>query len=166
MKKIISILAVMLTMAAACTAQGTVRNNVPMQRQKIASGVVTNIFVNDTTVNTDTSFLWFSNILGWNVQVQWTITNVTGTTGGTVVYQGSPDNVNWYTVMTDTLQCNSCLATNTVSGLTSGATTLKSAIFKGFPYAYIRVRDITSGTQTSYIAGKITEWSAFSTNLN
>lgn len=166
MKRIISILAVLLTLGSMAFAQGTVRGNIPMQRQKYVNGVIVNITVNDTTVNTDTTYTWFSSILGWNVQIQTTVQNVTGTTGGTLIYQGSPDNVNWYTIMTDTVQCNSCVATVTVTSLGSASSKIVSAVFKNFPYANIRVRDITSGTQTSYIASKITEWSPFSTNLN
>lgn len=165
MKKIISILAVLLLISGVTFAQGTVRANVKMQAQSYVAGVITNVS-RDTTTNVDSTYNWFAGILGWNVQIQTTVTNVTGTTGGTLIYQGSPDNVNWYTVMTDTIQCNACVATVTVTGLTGAATKVVSAVFKGFPYAYVRVRDITSGTQTSYMTCKITEWSAFTTNLN
>lgn len=142
------------------------RLNQSMTIQKYAGGVPTGISVNDTTTNTDTSNLFTSSVLGWNVGVQWVVKNVTGTTGASVIYQGSNDNANWYTVMTDTVVCNSCLATVTVSGLTSAATTTKAALFKGFPFYYLRVRYITSGTQTSYINGKITQYGSYVNNLN
>ncbi len=166
MKKIVLVLMVVLSACAACMGQGTVRSNVALQRQKIASGVITNISVNDTTVNTDTSYLWYGNILGWNIQVQWTAANVSGTTGGTVIYQGSPDNVNWYTVLADVTQCSACTSSTTISSLTSGGKVSNAAVFKSFPFRYFRVQEITSGTQTSFVSGSITEWSAFETSLN
>lgn len=165
MKKIIGFLSVML-ISCACFGQGTVRANARLQSQKVINGTITNISYNDTTLNTDTTYLYYGGILGWNISVQWNIVNVTGTAGATTIYQGSPDNVNWYVISTDTVQCNTCLATAVVSGLTSAATVTKAAIFKNFPFANFRARTITSGTQTSYLSGKITEWSNFVTNLN
>ena len=164
MKKIV--LFICLVCAAALGYGQGSRVNQVMTVQKYAAGVITNVSVNDTTTNTDTSNLFTGAVLGWNVGVQWVVKNVTGTTGGTVIYQGSNDNVNWYAVMTDTVICNSCLATVTVSGLTGAATTVKAALFKGFPFYYLRARYITSGTQTSYITGKITQYGAYVNNLN
>lgn len=157
---------VMIAMSCASFAQGSQRLNQKMVRQKYVLGVPTTTNVNDTTVNTDTSNIYIAAALGWNISLQFTATNVTGTTGATVIYQGSNDNINWYTIMTDTATCNSCLATVTVSGLTGGATTVKSAMFRIFQFNYLRARYITSGTQTSYINGLCTYFSAYVTNLN
>lgn len=164
MKKILSILAILITVAATTYGQAS-RANQKMQRQKFVGSVPVNITTNDTTVNTDTSFVWFGSVLGWNLTVQWTETNVTGTTGGTVIYQGSNDNVNWYTLAADTTQCNACLASATISGLTAAATTTKLAIFRNFQFPYIRARLTTTGTQTSFINGLITEYANYITGL-
>lgn len=163
MKKIAGFLAIML-ICSVSFAQS--RTNMRMQSQTFISGSPVNKSTNDTLVNADTSTLYYAAVLGFNVQLQWTVTNITGTAGGTITYQGSPDGVTWYTVLADVVQCTSCTSSTTISGLTSGAKTSNTAVFKTFPWKYIRVYGTFSGTQTSFWTGIITTWAPFTTNLN
>ena len=109
----------------------------------------------DTTVNTDTTYL--ANTSGYttdyNVGWEATITNVSGTTGGTVTAQGSDDNINWYPVVSSALEMTTQTTTITVSGLTGGATKTFTYKWPSHQFTYYRLQFITSGTQTSVMTG-------------
>lgn len=140
---------------------GTVRGPVKMQPQAIISGTVTAVAA-DTTKNADTSYAWFNSQYGWDLTMQVTNTVLTGTTAGVITYQGSPDNVNWYSLISDSSQCKTC-----GYQLTVGASTITGcAQFPKCKFPYVRAQIITTGTQTSILTGKLWEWSQFVTNLN
>ena len=105
----------------------------------------------DTTTNTDTSYLFAQLTPGYNLQLQWTNTKVSGTVAGSVVVQGSNDDINWYTLTTDKSQAPYLADTVTATnGNTTGLFILQHCYFD-----YVRVRIITSGTQRSTLSGTV-----------
>jgi len=122
----------------------------------------------DTTINADTTYLIldtnYNNGGGTtpgsissygDVIVNWTNTQLTGTSGGSVIFQGSMTGVfavvgDWVTLVCDK---NGALVkdTVTVSGTTGGTFIIPNCKFR-----YIRARYISSGTQTSTLVG--TAW--------
>ena len=113
----------------------------------------------DTTVNTDTSY--FSIFTGsvlkpittWSdIVCSWTNTTLSGSTAGSVIFQGSQTGAflrtargDWQTLVCDKL---GALATDTV---TVSGTTEGDFIIPNCKWQYIRGRYISSGTQTSTI---------------
>ena len=158
MKRIIAIVAILAAFITGAKAQSqytayTMVNVKP-------SGVTV---ARDTTSNTDTSYLYFATggavtalTTNNDVIVRWTNTNVSGTTGGSVIFQGSPTGTftnttgDWSTLINDKTQS---LITDTV---TVSGTTSATFIIRSCPYKYIRARYISSGTQTSALTG--TAW--------
>jgi hypothetical protein len=69
-----------------------------------------------------------------------TVTQATGTTGGSITWQGSVNGTKWATLQTAT----------TISGTT---TTSGYSVSGGVPYNRYRALVITSGTQTSTLEG-------------
>lgn len=121
----------------------------------------------DTTVNVDTSYAWngASDNSQWNQGMQFVCTTLTGTCTPSIVVQGSNDattitNGTWYTITNNTTQ----VSTNVNTGTVAGTTYL--FVIPLCQFKYIRVRNITSGTQTSILSGTYWKWSPFVTNLN
>lgn len=109
----------------------------------------------DTTTNTDTSYLWNgrSDHNQWgNVSLLFVNTELTGTTTNTMLVQGSDDATSvtsghWYTLKNSTVQ---------TAGTSDTATTKNTYYIFNIPncqYKYLRVRNITGGTQTSVMTG-------------
>lgn len=111
----------------------------------------------DTTINTDTTYMIpYGNggvlpITTYSdVVCSWTNTNLSGSTGGSVIFQGSQTGAflrtakgDWETLIND--KAGSLINdTVTVSGTTSG-----TFIIANCKYKNIRGRYISSGTQTS-----------------
>lgn len=107
----------------------------------------------DTTTNTDTTYLANVSALtsSYDVTYQVTLTNVSGTSTGTITTQGSDDGVIWYSVTGSTTEV--AAQTLTVS-LTSAATMSPDWKWPTHFFAYYRVRYISGGTQTSVMVGK------------
>jgi hypothetical protein len=159
MKRIIAIVAILATFCTGAQAQYTGFTMVNVR----PSGTTV---ANDTTSNTDTSYLYFATggVSGTkeikynnDLLIKWTNTQLSGTSGGTVILQGSPTGTftnttgDWQTLINDKTQSVTLTDTVTVSGTTSGTFIIRSC-----PYRYIRARYISSGTQTSTLTG--TAW--------
>jgi hypothetical protein len=111
----------------------------------------------DTTVNTDTTYLEMFQgttpmpITTWaDVICSWTNTTLSGSTGGSFIFQGSETGAflrtavgDWETLVNDKV---GSLVTDTV---TVSGTTHSDFIISNCRYKYVRGRYISSGTQTS-----------------
>lgn len=125
------------------------------QTTMLAATAAGTMKAHDTTVNTDTTYLWD----GRNDHNQWAQTSFTfknlelsGTTTNTMIVQGSNDATTiltgtWVTLKNSTVQ---------TTGLTDTATTKNVTTYFNIPdcqYKYLRIRNITGGTQTSTMSG-------------
>ena len=120
----------------------------------------------DTTTNTDTSYLVAGvglNLLGYQWQADVINTKVSGTVGGSVILQGSNDLTTWWTVKNYSSVITGVSDTTTLTNTTSQTFTygLHSCDFK-----YVRLRAITSGTQTSYLRATLYYCPPLVKNLN
>jgi hypothetical protein len=166
MKKYIAIVVLLLTSVLGY-AQGTQRT--VTLKAYTAAGVVK---VRDTTTNTDTSYLWLpgGEANSWNVGLNFVNTQITGTTGNTMIVQGSNDATSvltghWYTIKNSVTQS----ITSQALGIADTATTVGVYFQFNVPtcqYKYLRIRNITSGTQTSVMTGTAWLSSPYITNLN
>lgn len=121
----------------------------------------------DTSVNTDTTYLWDgrSDHNQWGCSFQAINTQLTGTTTCTIRVQGSndatsPTTGNWYTLIADKTQ---------VVGSVDSFTTKNAYFTFNLPtcqYKYIRVINITGGTQTSLMTGKWWLYTKYIGNIN
>ena len=102
----------------------------------------------DTTVNTDTTYLYWDmkDQIG-DLYFDIITTKLTGTAGGTIILQGSYDGTTWINVINDSSQAV-ITTTYTISN-----TTHAYYILKMHPFIKYRVRLIYSGTQTSVCTG-------------
>lgn len=162
MKKIMILIALLITFSTGSFAQynGYTMLNV------LPSGVIK---AKDTTVNTDTSYLYFSTTsptasvlsitpISYNNDIvfQWANTQISGTSGGTVIFQGSMSGTftnaagDWNTLISDK---NFALIKDTV---TVSGTTVGTFICPSCKWRAVRARYIASGTQTSIMTG--TAW--------
>lgn len=166
MKKYIAI-AVLLLTSVLGFAQGTTRTGTLAGRT--AAGAVK---ARDTTTNTDTSYLYYGSgdANNWNVSLLFVNTQISGTTGNTMLVQGSNDattavNGHWYTLKNSTLQSISAQA----AGIADTATTVGTYFQFNIPncqYKYLRIRNITSGTQTSVMTGSYWLYAPYISRLN
>lgn len=114
----------------------------------------------DTTTNADTTYLVAGALTGYyDVVLHWINTQLSGTSGGTVIVQGSMVGGNtflsdwytsknsWTTIYTGAVGLTD---TTTVSGTTRGEFKISANNWK-----YIRLRYISSGTQTSTLRGTL-----------
>ena len=112
----------------------------------------------DTTTNPDTTYLVMTTngdgsiTYPGDLVYNWTNTNISGTTGGSVIYQGSMTGTfavatGWTTLVNDK---TGALVTDTV---TVSGTTKGTLIIKNNTWKYVRARYISSGTQTSVMTG-------------
>jgi hypothetical protein len=112
----------------------------------------------DTASNTDTTYLYFTAVsAGYNIHCKAVYTRISGTAGGTLLFQGSDDNSNWFTLANNLegTVSSQYADTATFSSLSSGTST-KDFFYAGtkaYKYKYFRIRLITSGTQTGSFAG-------------
>lgn len=157
MKRIVAIVAIATAFITSAHAQYTAFTMVNVT----PAGVTV---ARDTTSNTDTSYLYFATgsavtDIKYNndVLIKWTNTQLSGTSGGTVIFQASPTGTftnttgDWETLINDKTQSVTLTDSVTVSGTTTG-----TFIIRSFPYRYLRARYISSGTQTSALTG--TAW--------
>lgn len=121
----------------------------------------------DTTTNTDTTYLWDGRAdhNQWGCSFQFINTQITGTTTMTVLVQGSNDATsavtgNWYSLINDKTQ-----AIGSVDSLTT-KNVYSTFNLPACQYKYIRIRNITGGTQTSVMTGKWWLYSKYSAPLN
>lgn len=110
----------------------------------------------DTTVNTDTSYLYTVSPVNQFGDLIWKVTNtkVSGTVAGTIVFQCSSDGTAsgvWNTMKTDKTLCP--FLTDTVTA-TDGNTAF-NYLMPAHPLLYYRARIITSGTQKSVMTGSL-----------
>ena len=160
MKKIILFCSVFLLTVACMTKPETSSAQITPITMKAmdAAGLVKTF---DTTVNTDTSYMVMYSgsallpITTWSdVNCNYTNTTLSGSTGGSIIWQGSQTGVfartakgDWETLVNDK---TGSLVTDTV---TVSGTTEATFIIPNCKYKYIRGRYISSGTQTSTIRG-------------
>ena len=144
MKKIITLLSLIVLTTIIAQAQSFKPLTLTAQKADLTA------CTKDTTVNTDTSYLVTGLITSYS-DLEFNIVNtkLTGTSGGTIIVQGSPDNSNWYTMVNDKTQ-SLINDTTTVSN-----TTRFQFVVKTHPYQYYRIRYISSGTQTSVMTGLV-----------
>jgi hypothetical protein len=128
-----------------------------------AAGVVK---AKDTTTNTDTTYLVYSTdgstVGSFNyyedITYEWVNTSITGTCAGTVIAQGSntgtfagPTNAgDWVTLVSDVAQYNGSSSITVSVGMLS-----QYFVFPNNKFKYIRLRYISSGTQTSVLTGTV-----------
>ena len=114
---------------------------------------------NDTAVNADTTYLQITTgdsalhqyedvVYEWSV-----VASITGTTAGTVIAQGSETGIfsnsgDWVTLVSDVTQYDGSSSISVGATNITGYFILPNVFFK-----YVRLRYITSGTQTSSITG-------------
>lgn len=159
MKRLITLIAIMIAATTGVKAQysGFTMLNV---------NTAGTIKAKDTTTNADTSYLYITaNASGLtipaitynnDIAIAWSNTQLSGTTGGTVIFQGSMSGTfsnltaDWVTLVNDK---NYALTkdTTTVSGTTNGV-----FICPNCKWRSVRGRYISSGTQTSTMVG--TAW--------
>ena len=112
----------------------------------------------DTASNTDTTYLYFTaNGAAYNMHFKAVYTRISGTAGGTLLFQASDDNSNWFTLANNVegMVTSQYADTATFSSLSSGSST-KDFFYvgtKAYKFKYFRIRLITSGTQTGSFAG-------------
>jgi len=109
----------------------------------------------DTLINTDTGYLWDGRIdhNQWStVSLKFLCTEVTGTTGVTMVVQGSNDAT---TSINGTWTTLSNYTTGSVGLTDTGAVKNTTYIYQipNCNYRLLRIRAITSGTQRSVLTG-------------
>lgn len=120
----------------------------------------------DTTTNTDTTYLVYSKDGSTvtpfteyeDVVYEWVNTSITGTCAGTVIAQGSntgtfagPTNAgDWVTLTSSTAQYNGSSSITVTTTLLS-----QYFVFPNNQFKYIRLRYISSGTQTSVMTGTV-----------
>jgi len=98
--------------------------------------------------------------------LQFAITNVSGTTAGTAILQGSIDGSNWQNVFktsigTDGVHCDSLTisgATNHIYNIFPGATKISGGVT--YPTnagrrLWLRIKFVGTGTQRSIVSGKL-----------
>lgn len=99
----------------------------------------------DTTSGADTTIITFGTMPSKLKGMQATVRNVSATTGGYVLLQGTIDGIVWKDISTDTL---------TVSGLTSGSLTSRMWTFTSTYYLGYRFWFKSTGSsQKSTLAG-------------
>lgn len=131
-----------------------------------ANGTV--IPTNDTTTDTDTTYLWSSrtDFNQWqSASLQYIATNVTDTTTASIVVQGSNDATTAVNGTWTTLANNTTGSIGLVDTGTAVATTYVFHIPNG-NYKRLRIRMITGGTQTSYINGTYYLGTRYTTQVN
>lgn len=108
----------------------------------------------DTMVNTDSSYLVANTMdyRNFDLNFVYTLTKVSGTiSGGTVVFQGTNDDSQWWTLKSSAIQ--SVETADTVT-LTNASITKQFNILQS-QYSHVRARFIPTGTQTSVANGKV-----------
>lgn len=170
MKKIKSLLLVVaMTFAATAVTHGQTFIQKLHMLEQTAVGTIK---AADTTVNTDTTYFILDTVYNYDglssggttpgmvgsygdLVIQWTNTQLSGTSGGSVLFQGSMTGTfatvgDWVTLVNDK---NYALVkdTVTVSGTTTGTFIIPNNKFRS-----VRGRYISSGTQTSVITS--TAW--------
>ncbi len=156
MKRLLILLAFTCTFLGGVIAQST-RSGTLIQVN--GSGITKTA---DTLTNTDTNYVWNGRTdnYQWNVTMQFKNTQLTGACTPSMVVQGSDDATsmltgNWYTLKNYTTQ--------TVGLSDTGKVTNTTYLFQipNCEYKSVRVRTITSGTQTSVTSGSFWMWSPF-----
>ena len=123
--------------------------------QVTAAGTVKNIGSNDTLSGADTAYLWNgrNDHNQWStVALKYVVTQLTGTTTCTMIVQGSNDATsatsgNWTTLENYVEGSVGLVDTGTVKNTTY------QFLIPNCNFKYLRVRAITSGTQTSILSG-------------
>lgn len=106
----------------------------------------------DTVTNTGTGTVTSPRIsgAGSNVTIVLVLTEISGTTAGTVTIQGSLDGTNWKAI--PTVETQTSITTATALDVASQVFTWRLA---SSPYLYYRASWTGSGTMAATIAGKI-----------
>lgn len=109
-------------------------------------GVVT-AFVNDTTTNTETEYMVFASpkamTINYVVGIQLKAVNSSGTPTVTAAIQTSNDGTNWFEYGTSTTVNN------------AGTATTYSWILADYPFKYIRLKCVGSGTGVTVLSGNV-----------
>ena len=102
----------------------------------------------DTLVNADTGYVVYPQLTNsYNLSLNITVTQLTGTVAGTVVLEGS-DNASFTTPYAITGTVTQCAGCTGASGTLSGSGTFKWLV-PSMPFPYFRIRAITTGTSTA-----------------
>jgi len=109
-------------------------------------GVVT-AFVNDTTTNTETEYMVFATpkalTVNYVVGIELKAVNSSGTPTVTAAIQTSNDGTNWFEYGSSTTINN------------AGTATTYSWILNDYPFKYIRMKCVSSGTGVTVLSGNV-----------
>ena len=108
----------------------------------------------DTTINTATAVLTTPEIKTnyKNVTIQMLVTEISGTTAGTVTLQGSLDGTNWDTA-TDATSVPTITTKSPADVTTTQSFTWK--YYNGSPYSYYRISYAGAGTMSARFSAKV-----------
>lgn len=101
----------------------------------------------DTVTNTATKYVYTARVAGFSLAgVVVNLTEISGTTAGTITLEASQDNVTWYSAY---------YSTDTTYSFTATDVATQSFRFKvvNFIDNYLRVKYVGSGTMSTKIAG-------------